>query len=275
MSFKLTDEEFNLISWLIHERFGIKLGEQKRTLIVGRLQKVLLSGEFNSFKEYFNHVLQDSTGRALLTLADRISTNYTFFFREKEHFDFLLATVLPQIFDMLKKKGSRDLRLWCAGCSSGEEPYSLAMVICEYFGHELSNLDIGILATDISDSALKEASAGVYPAERMSQLPLVYRQRYFSPLKDGSWVVKKSLKDLVLYRRLNLMRQEYPFKGRFQVIFCRNVMIYFDKATQQALVERFHRYLEPGGFLFIGHSESIDRSTGLFKYVKPSIYQKI
>lgn len=272
---RLTDEEFKLISSLVYERSGIKLGEKKRALIIGRLQKVLYSGGFTCFKEYYNHVVQDPSGRALLTLIDQISTNHTYFFREKEHFNFLSTAALPQITETLRKKQRRDIRIWCAGCSSGEEPYTLAMVVSEYFGDNILTVDTGILATDISVSALEKAAAGVYPAEKMSEVPLAYRQKYFLSLKDGSWAVKQNLKEMVLFRRLNLNRQEYPFKGLFQVIFCRNVMIYFDRATQKALVERFHRYTEPGGYLFIGHSETLDRSSGLYRYIQPSVYQKI
>jgi len=274
-SSNLSNREYQLISQLVHDRFGINLGEQKRNLIVGRLQKVLRSGGFESFMDYYRHVVEDPTGRALLVLVDRISTNHTFFFREKDHFDFLSSRVLPQVVDDLRKKGKRDIRIWCAGCSSGEEPYTLAMVLNQYFSSSFSNMDIGILATDISLSVLEKASTGVYTSGQMSEVPPLYRQKYFTTLGDGGWMVKPDLKKMVFFRRLNLMREDYPFKGRFQVIFCRNVMIYFDDATRQALVGRFHRYIEPGGYLFIGHSESLGRSNGLFRFIKPAIYQKV
>lgn len=272
---RLTDEEFNLISRLVYEKFGINLTEQKRALIIGRLQRVLHSEGFANFKEYYNHVVREPSGRALLTLVDKISTNHTFFFRENDHFEFFSTNILPQIVSMLQKKQRRDVRIWCAGCSSGEEPYTLAMVIREYIRNNAIDLDIGILATDISVSALEKGVAGIYPEDRMSKVPPVYRQRYFNHLKDGSWEVKEDLKEMVLFRRLNLIRREYPFKGHFQVIFCRNVMIYFDKETQQSLITRFHRYTEPNGYLFIGHSETLDRSSGLYKYIHPSVYQRV
>jgi chemotaxis protein methyltransferase CheR len=272
---ELTDEEFALIRELIHQRFGINLSEQKRSLVIGRLQKVLLSGGFRSFREYYDHVVQDSTGRALLTLVDRISTNHTYFFREQEHFDFLKTVVLPEITAGMKGSQRKDLRFWCAGCASGEEPYSVAMVVSDFFGDNLSGMDVGILATDISVSALEKAVAGVYPTEQLAGVPPLYRQRYFDPLGKGNWAVREELKRMVLFRRLNLMRTDYPFKGRFQVIFCRNVMIYFDNPTKKALVERLYRYTEPGGYLFIGHSETLDQSSGLYRYVRPAVYRKI
>lgn len=271
---RLTDEEFRLISDLVYRKSGIKLGEQKRALIIGRLQKALRSGSFGSFKEYYDYVVKDHSGRALLDLVDRISTNHTFFFREKDHFDYLSAVVLPEISETLRRKQRCDVRIWSAGCSSGEEPYSLAMVASEYYGDRILGADLGILATDISISALEKATAGIYPEESMSTVSLAYRHKYFTRLKDGAWAVKKSLKDMVLFRRLNLIQQSYPFKGMFQVIFCRNVMIYFDKVTQKALVERFYRYTEPGGYLFIGHSETLDRGAGLYRFVQPSVYKK-
>jgi len=269
----LSDEEFTLISKLVYEKFGIKLSEKKRTLIIGRLQKVLHLGGFKSFKEYYNYVTKDRTGRALQTLADKISTNHTYFFREKDHFDFFLTIILPRIAGNLNKN-KRGIRIWSAGCSSGEEPYTLAMLMDDYFGGQVSKMDIGILATDISISALEKAATGIYSAENISQVPPLYRKKYFSPLEDGNWMIKQNLKNMVTFRRLNLIRPDYPFRGLFQVIFCRNVMIYFDRPTQTALVERFYHYTEPGGYLFISHSETVDRSSGLYQYVQPSVYQK-
>lgn len=271
--FDLTEEEFRLISSLVYDKFGINLGEHKRSLVIERLQKVLRQGGFSSFKEYYYHVVQDTTGQALLTLIDKISTNHTFFFREKDHFDTLTTTALPEI--MRKQSGARQyLKIWSAGCSSGEEPYSLAMVISEFLGPKINTLDLGILATDISVTALEKATLGIYSEAEASQMPPDLRRRYFLRLDDGSWAVKESLKKMILFRRLNLMRQVYPFKGKFHLIFCRNVMIYFDILTRKALLERFYNCLEPEGYLFVGHSESLDRSSELFRYKQPAVYQK-
>lgn len=274
-SISLSDKELKLISELVYEKFGICLSQKKRNLIIGRLQRELLSGNFTKFMDYYHHVIQDRSGLALLTLVDRISTNHTYFFREKEHFDFFTARVLPCTARLLKKKGGRGIRIWCAGCSSGEEPYTLAMVIKEFSGKGASGMDTDILATDISVSVLEEAKAGAYTADKIARVPPLFRQKYFNCLKDGRWEVKESLKDMIVFRRLNLIRREYPFKGLFDVIFCRNVMIYFDKATRHALIERFHRYTEAGGYLFVGHSETFGRSNDLYRFVIPSVYQKI
>jgi chemotaxis protein methyltransferase CheR len=273
--YHLSDMEYRQISGLVRERFGINLGDHKQTLIVERLQRELRLGGFESFTEYYRHVMQDASGRALLTLVDRISTNHTFFFRESTHFDFLREAVLPQAAAGLRERGRSDIRLWSAGCSSGEEPYTLAMVVAEGGHSFLRGMKTGILATDISVSVLERAAAVIYSGSHMSQVSPALRKKYFIPQKDGSWRVNSALKNMVLFRRLNLMRQEYPFKGLFQAIFCRNVMIYFDNATRNAILEKFCRYLEPGGYLFLGHAESMGRHSRLFRYIRPAVYQKI
>jgi len=274
---QLSDEEFQLIRTLVYNSFGINLGAHKRNLVIARLQKVLLAGGFSSFREYYEHVVRDPTAHSLLTLVDQISTNHTYFFREKEHFDFLAAEVLPAIKNSKRKRNAKNgrtkVRIWSAGCSSGEEPYTLAMLLKEAIDNE-KDIDAAILATDISVSVLETAKRGIYPQVKVARVPNYLRQRYFTPLKDGTWEVKQELKEMVLFRRLNLMTPQFKFKGLFDVIFCRNVMIYFDKPTQQELIAKFHRCSEPGGYLFIGHSETIDRNSNLYKYIRPSIYQK-
>ena len=179
------------------------------------------------------------------------------------------------MIDEMKKKGKVDLRIWCAGCSSGEEPYSVAMVVREFFEEYKIAGEFGILATDISVTSIEKAGEGIYQAAQLPHVPPALRQKYFSMAPDGNVMVKDGLKKAVLFRRLNLMRDDYPFKGLFNIIFCRNVMIYFDGPTRKNLIEKYHRYTEPGGYLFIGHSESIDRSSRIYKYIKPAVYQKI
>jgi len=269
---QLNQKEYQLISGLIYNKFGISLNEQKQALITGRLQHVLQQGGFTSFKDYYQYVVEEKSGSALLILIDRVSTNHTFFFREKDHFDFIKETLLPQAAKPFEKNGDKELKVWCAGCSSGEEPYTAAMVILDNL---VQGLDFSILATDISISSLDKAIKGTYAKEQLETVPPSYRQKYFISVEDGDWTIHQKLKNKVLFRRLNLIQDSYPFKGKFDVIFCRNVMIYFDSPTRRSLLERFHRYLEPGGYLFIGHTETIDRSLGFFKYIKPAIYQKI
>lgn len=272
---ELSTREFHLIKNLVYNKFGIHLGEHKKGLVMQRLQKELRNGGFSSFKDYYDYVTQDTSGQALHILGDLISTNHTFFFRERDHFDFLIKHAIPQLVAALKGRGERELRIWCAGCSSGEEPYSLAMVLSDYTAENSPDIEFYILATDIAAPALQKAVVGIYTKDEISQVPPLYRLRYLENLYDGRWKVKQQIRDKVLFRRLNLMRSEYPFNNCFQVIFCRNVMIYFDEPTRNRLVERFHRHLEPGGYLFIGHSETLDRSLGLYRFVRPAVYQKI
>ncbi len=271
---KLTDEEYTLIRNLIHHKFGIDLTEQKKSLIVGRLQKVLREKGLASFLEYYNYVTSDKTGEALGSLVNRISTNHTFFYREPDHFTFLLETALPELKRCIEKEGTKKLRIWCAGCSSGEEPYMLSMLVHDFLKLELKQWDVGILATDISNRVLTIAKAGVYAGENIKSLPAHFKHRYFRSSEDGDWAVKDQIKDLILFRRFNLMRPQFPFSGKFHLVFCRNVMIYFDGPTRDALVNRFYDFTQPGGYFFIGHSETLGRKTRTYSYVKPAVYRR-
>ncbi|RJP78152.1 MAG: protein-glutamate O-methyltransferase CheR [Candidatus Zixiibacteriota bacterium] len=271
----LTEREYCLMRDLVYHRFGIHLGEHKRALIAGRLQKVVREQGFDNFSEYHDYLNRDATGEALTTLIDRISTNHTYFYREKDHFEFFFRTVLPELAARERQSGRRTLHLWCPGCSSGEEPYTLAMLILEHFRREMTGWDLGLLATDISSRVLRKAQAGIYPAESVARLPRELARAYFDRAPDGRGRVQDRVRQLVLFRRLNLMRPDYPFRGKFSVIFCRNVMIYFDPPTRQALTDRFHRVLEPEGYLFIGHSETLGRNDSRFRYVRPAVYQRV
>lgn len=269
---QLSDEEFRLLSQLAYDKFGLHLTEQKRSLILERLQRTLHSGGFSSFKAYYDYVISEPSGRALVHLADRLSTNYTYFFREKEHFQYLQNTFLPKL--LAKAGQSRKIRIWSAGCSSGEEPYTLAMIISDFLGPDLANWDVGILATDISTSALAKAEAGLYTGNQLAQVPPMYRMRYFNPVGQGQWSVNQNLRQMILFRRLNLTNTSYPFKGLFQIIFCRNVMIYFDTNIREAIVQRFYRFTEPQGLLFISHAESLGQIPSDYRFVQPAIYEK-
>lgn len=269
MNLDLTDAQFEQISAMIYKLCGINLHDGKAGLVKGRLMKRLRNLDIPSFEDYLRFVEEDSSREELTAMVDALTTNKTSFFREAQHFDYLRDEVLPK----LRARGG-PLRIWCAGCSTGEEPYTLAIVLREAIP-DLDRMDARILATDISTRVLKIAREGVYSPDILSSIPPEQRQRYFEPAGGAShgFHVKSSLSSLVQFARLNLM-ETWPMKGRFDVIFCRNVMIYFDKPTQQNLVSRYYDYLQPGGHLFVGHSESLNAWAHQYRYVRPAVYAK-
>jgi chemotaxis protein methyltransferase CheR len=268
----ITNKEFKQLADYIHANYGIHLKEEKRALVVGRLQNVLLSRQLDSFQAYYDYIAADRSGEAAAMLIDRMSTNHTFFMREAEHFRFLRNQVLPALASAVH---DRDLRIWSAGCSSGEEPYTIAMLIDEVLGKDKPHWDAKVLATDISGQILEKAKKGVYRKEEIEELPPAWRMNYFNVMDREHAAVVEHLKQEVIFRKFNLMTHTFPFKRKFHVIFCRNVMIYFDNETKRALVDKFYQHLEPGGYLFIGHSESIHRDQSPFKPVMPAIYRKL
>ena len=242
--------------------------------MVGRLQKHLQTQGFTSFKEYYQDLVNDKSNKGLDDLINRISTNYSYFYRESAHFDFFSQTAFPELVNK-QKNSSRDIRIWTAGCSTGEEPYMLIILMMEVLGIDYQNWHAGLLGTDISDRALKLAKEAVYPEDRVTKVPPVLRNRYFKNIANDMVAVQEKVKKELTLRRFNLMNTTFPFKKQFQIIFCRNVMIYFDKPTRMELVRKFHQITEPGGYLFIGHSETIGREQNLYRYVMPACYQKL
>lgn len=271
---EISDKEFTLLKTLIYKEIGINLTEEKRTLVMGRLQKILRDGKFNNFHEYYEHVINDKSGDALSTLANRISTNHTFFWREADHFEYFRDTALPELRQKLQSENSKDLRIWCAGCSTGEEPYMLIILMKEFFGIDYNKWQAGILATDISAKALQIAEEGVYSVEKINKLPNAFIKRYFKKINEREFQIRNDIIREVTLRRFNLMNKTFPFKKQFDMIFCRNVMIYFDDVTRNELVKKFYNFIKPGGYLFIGHSETLQRLDHNFKYIKPALYKK-
>lgn len=267
----ITDNEFHELTKYIKEHYGINLKEEKRALVVGRLQKVLFQKGFQSFSEFYDFVITDKTGNAITLLVNQITTNHTFFMREADHFNYFKDQVLPYLAKTVKDK---DLRIWSAGCSSGEEPYTLAMLLDEYLGKEKALWNTKVLATDISSKVLDEAMKGIYRNEELENLPAVYKMNYLKKYDSENSIFIDTIKNEIIYRKFNLMDENFPFKKKFHVIFCRNVMIYFDNETKQRLINKFYDALEYGGYLFIGHSESISREGSKFTYVMPAVYRK-
>ncbi len=271
---RISDQEFGAIRKLVYDKFGINLTDQKKTLVVGRLQKVLRERQFASFKDYFDWLVNDRTGEGLDELANRISTNHTFFYREKAHFEFFQQTVLPEMYARHLNAPAQEFRVWCAGCSSGEEPYTLMMLMMEFLGSKLGQWKPILLATDISATALKTAMGGLYPEDRVSQLPPALRNKYFQRTPKGLMSVVPAVRERIFFRRHNLMDAKFPFKRQFDAVFCRNVMIYFDRQTRNTLVGKYHQHTVPGGYLFIGHSETLGRDETPYNYVMPAVYRK-
>lgn len=269
---EINDIEFKKISQLVYDRFGINLTDKKKALVRGRLNKLILSLDFTTFSEYYNYVVDEKEGKRLLDMVDKISTNHSYFFRESDHFNYLSETVFPAICSSQRPGDGKQIRIWCAGCANGQEAYTLAIVVKEFFKENFNQWKPAILATDISISALENSISGFYTEEGISGIPDILRKKYFHLNKDGSGTAKKELKDMILFKRLNFMDGSFPFKNKFDIIFCRNVMIYFDNETKENLVNKFHRYMLDTSWLFIGHSETIGRTNSNFKYIKPSTY---
>jgi chemotaxis protein methyltransferase CheR len=277
MQYILSNEEFELFRRLIYDSCGINLTLSKKELVKARLTKRLTKAGIDSFKDYYKYVTKtDKTGKELIHLIDSISTNKTDFFREKKHFDFLSTSLLPSLISSKAKARIKKLHIWCAAASSGEEPYSLAMTV---FNHLKPNngWDVKILATDISTRILQKAINGIYRKELLNDIPPGTISAHFSSVlyeNTNCYKVKDHLRDVITFRRFNLMTPEFPFKNPFDFIFCRNVMIYFDPETQQRLVAKFYDCLPKDGYLFIGHSETLSKNNNGFKYIQPAVYQK-
>jgi chemotaxis protein methyltransferase CheR len=265
----LSAREFEKIQKLAYEKFGLNLRDGKETLVSARLNKTIRRLNFTSFDQYFRFVCDDTSGAALTELIDSLTTNHTSFFREAGHFQFLSQTILPA----LRERST--IAIWSAACSSGEEPYSIAFNMLDDLG-ETNFSKVRILATDISTRMLDHARQATYPVERFNGIPVQQLRRYVlrgSGESNGFYRVKPHIRAAVEFARVNLMESLSQF-GPFPVIFCRNVMIYFDKPTQQAVVGRLTKCLEPGGHLLIGHSESLNSIEHTLQYVRPAIYRK-
>ncbi|GAB4278601.1 MAG: protein-glutamate O-methyltransferase [Candidatus Rifleibacteriota bacterium] len=270
----LTDKEFNEIRDMVYSRFGISLGEHKKALVFGRLRKFAIQKGFRTFSELVDYVKNDNTGSSMQELIDRISTNHTFFFREQQHFDFFKHKILPELAEKLKEQRSSDIRIWCAAASTGEEPYSIMMTMLDYFGNSYVNYIAGLLATDISSKAIETAQRGVYSTEQVGNIPEKMLKKYLHRIDEESWGINSNIKKEITFRRFNLMNEVFPFKKQFHVIFCRNVMIYFDMPTRNKLVKKLYAVTAPGGYLFVGHSESIRTPDCPYEYVQPAVFRK-
>ena len=275
ISKQLSDAEFKKFSDLIYQHVGIFMRPEKKELLNARLGKRLRECQLSTFQEYFDLISRpDQQKGEFIKFLDSVSTNFTSFFREVSHFEYLSSNVLPELVE--KKTGNREFVFWSSASSSGEEPYTLAIFLNE-FGASTPGFRYKIMATDISTRVLAQAAQGVYPIEQTSKVPQEILKKYFKKgvgTSAGKVKVKDDLCRQVTFQRFNLM-DEFPWRGEMDVIFCRNVMIYFDRPTQEKLISKFHQCLTPGGYLFIGHSESISSIKHDFVQVEATTYKKI
>ncbi len=266
----ITDNEFRRIVAYMKKNFGIDLS-QKKVLVGGRLENYLARNGYANYSEFMSKVEANPTGQAATDLVNVLTTNHTYFMRESAHFDFMKRVALPWA---KKYAGNvKDLRIWCGASSTGEEPYTLAMVTKDFFGFEHSEWDTRILATDISTRVLEHAARGVYLGEDIAPLPDNWKRRFFKQINEEEYKVKDELRKELIFRQFNLMNP-FPFKRKFHIVFLRNVMIYFEDDTKYELIQKVYDFMEPGGYLFIGTTESLDRNKVKFQYVQPSIYRK-
>lgn len=268
--------DYEFIRELVYTHSRINLGPDKKELVSARLGKRLRATKLATIEDYCRHLQGPGAREELPHLIDVISTNHTYFFREDAHFNFLTGTALPELIAQRQSARWPRLNVWSAACSSGEEPYTLALVLEQFFGKSAAAWPWQIDATDISNPVLKKAQEGVYKAEAMTKIPPTLLRAFFDEGKGpeaGSFRVKPALRQHIRFRQLNLLGPSLPFTEPFQIIFCRNVMIYFDRATQEELVNRLSRLLVPGGYLMVGHSESLTGIRHGLETVRPAIYR--
>jgi chemotaxis protein methyltransferase CheR len=261
----LSPHEFERIRKLAHRTFGLDLKAGKEELVSSRLRRLVRDGGFRSFHDYYCHIVEEPSGMALESMIDALATNHTAFYREPAHFEFLRTEVLPHL------NPRKPLDVWSAACSTGEEVWTLAFCLND----ALPSRQIRLTATDISTRALKFAERATYGADRCQGLPAAWQTRYFDPVRgtEPAWRVAARVRAQATFRRVNLV-EPYAWPHRFPIIFCRNVMIYFDSGTQEEVVRRLAEWLEPGGYLFVGHAESLTRISHPLEYVRPAVYRK-
>jgi chemotaxis protein methyltransferase CheR len=271
---KMSDADFKKLSSFIYSEYGIKMPDVKKTMLQSRLQKRLVTTQITSFKEYIEYVFsKEGKQTELIHMIDVVTTNKTDFFREPVHFDFLQEVVLPDYYQAHKRK---IMDIWAAGCSSGEEPYTLAIVLAE-FAEQHQGFDFRIYATDISTRILKRAMEAIYSEEKTSMIPMYLKKKYLLKSKDPTKKlvrISQLLRKKITFSRLNFMDATYDVPYIFDAIFCRNVIIYFDRETQEKVINKLSRNLSSSGYFFLGHSESIANMNVPLRHIKPTIFKK-
>jgi chemotaxis protein methyltransferase CheR len=264
---EITDKDFDRLYRFVKDTYGIDLSN-KRQLISGRLSVALKQRGYHNFTEFVDHLMRTKDTSEVTLLLDKLTTNYTFFMREQECLELLYNKVLPEI--VRKHEKDKTLAIWSAGCSTGEEPYNVSMYLMDYLGERAKNWDTRLLATDISNQALEGARRGVYHLP--DSIPPTWKTRYFTPGPNGTYTVAPVIRNNVIFQTFNLM-DPIQFRTKFDLILCRNVMIYFDEPTKEALVNRFYEATHTGGYLLISCSESLDWDVP-YRKVDTALFQK-
>lgn len=261
----LKSSDFQKVRSKVYKYCGINLHKGKEALVRARMMKRIRKLGMRSFSQYLNHLEKDKSGAEFLALIDVLTTNKTSFFREGQHFDFIRDEIIPKI------KGRQNVKWWSAGCSTGQEPVSCSIALLE---QKIAPNAVKVLGTDLSREVIQSAKIGVYTEKELSGLPRSIKNKYFKKVKPDSYRISNNVRDMITYGRLNL-KKKWPLSGPFHLIMCRNVMIYFNRKTQRQLVSKFYNLLEPGGYLFLGHSESVSNTDSGFENICPAVYQKL
>lgn len=273
----LTDSEFNELVRIIYDKTRIQMSEHKRALVTSRISKRIRALNMSSFKEYIDY-LKGAPDEEVTNFINAVTTNKTDFFRENKHFEYMKTTFLPNWEKSYKEGKVNNLRIWSAACSTGEEPYTIAMTLHDYFGERFNHYDIKILASDIDTNVLSHACAGIYKEETVEIIQTNTLKKYFlkgTGNNAGLYKVKNILQKCISFRQLNFKDEDFDIHTKFDLIFCRNVIIYFDKEFQKELFNKFYRYMKEDSYVFIGHSETLFGISDLFKYISSNIYKKI
>ncbi len=274
----LSDSDFNRLSGFIHSQYGINLPPAKKSLLEGRLRKRMKHFQMMSFRQYCDYLFtREGMAEELIHMIDAVTTNKTDFFREPSHFTYLTEKILPELMKLPGAGGKLDFVIWSAACSSGEEPYTMAMVLSEY-ASQTPGMDFSVFATDISTKVLSTAQQAIYDTDKIEPIPMGIRKKYLLRSRDPAARVVRiapELRQKVTFRRMNLMDTTYSIPANIHAIFCRNVLIYFDAATQERLIRQFCNHLVPGGHLFMGHAETLNNLKVPLQYVAPTIYRKV
>ena len=270
MSMKIEERDFRRLKDYMLENYGLNF-ENKITLIEGRLSNLISKLGYKDFHEYIDSILREQTEEQLSTLVSKLTTNYTLFMREPRHYDFLTHTVLPEMSERIKHG---EFRIWSAGCSSGEEPYTIAITIKNFFRSRGVDFAARILATDISDNVLEQARRGIYSPMQLKDLDQDSKDRYFTRFDGDRYQVSEEIRRMVRFEKFNLMHAFTNSYHRYHVVFCRNVMIYFKNETKQEVAAKIFNRMEPGGYFFVGLSETLHNIEIRFEFIKPAIYRK-